>query len=176
MRKEWYLTLLLSVLPLGALAAPQPKVLDRFGEWTIYRHFEGRDKPVCYMAAPPAKTESKVKNRAQSFLLITHRPADKTFNVVSYVAGYDLNEKLPVMLDIDDTDFIMIPNDDMAWMPDQAADDRVADAIKRGKKLVIVAAANKKRGTIDTFDLSGSAKALEAIGKACTKTAPKIKD
>ena len=158
-----------------AAAAPQPKVLDRFGEWTIYRHFEGKDQPVCYMAAPPVKSEGKIKDREQPFLLITHRPADKALNVVSFVPGFKLNEKLPVLLDIDDTDFIMIPNDDMAWMPDQMADDRVTDAVKRGKTLVITALSHKKARVIDTFDLSGSAKALQAIGKACTKVSERKK-
>jgi invasion protein IalB len=166
--------LLITFCAIPALAgaessAPQPKILDHFNAWTVYRHFEGRDKPVCYMAAPPVKSDGKYAKRDQPFFMITNRPAENSFNVVSFIAGYDYDVRKPVMLKIDDTDFVLVPNKDMAWAPDQNADNRVSDAIQRGKTMTIIGMSSRGTKTEDTFDLSGSAKAFDAISDACTK-------
>ncbi len=169
MTKAWRLILIMALCPVATARAddPQPQILDQFGQWTIYRHFEGKKKPVCYMAAPPVKSAGDYKKRSQPFLMITHRPHEDALNVVSFVAGYTYDSKKPVMLKIDDTDFVLIPNKDMAWTPNQQADDRVTNAIKGGKKMMITGMSKRGNQTIDTFDLKGSAKAISAIGKAC---------
>ena len=155
------------LLAMPALAAPQPAIIGTFGKWTAYRHFEGKNKPVCYIAAPPVKSEGRIKRRGTAFLLVTQRPAEKAFNVVSFVAGYDYIEKKPVMVKIDEYDFIMIASGDTAWTPNQKADDILTRAIKEGSKMTITGYSRKNIMTKDIFDLTGSAKALEITGKAC---------
>jgi hypothetical protein len=168
MKRVLILCLLVCAFAAPALAAkPQPKLLGQFGKWGAFEHSEGKGKKVCYIAAPPIKSEGKYKKRGDVFILITHRQSEKTRNVVSYIAGYDYDEKKAVIADIDGTQFLMVPNDDAAWTPNQKSDDALTKALKKGKKLVVTGVSGKGNPTRDAYDLKGSTKALEAIDKAC---------
>ena len=65
-----------------------PTELGVYGDWTAYSYKEGKNT-VCYMASTPKKDEGNYKKRGDIYAVVTHRPADKTYNVVNFVAGYD---------------------------------------------------------------------------------------
>lgn len=163
-----FLFIALLFLALPALAAkPQPEVIGSFGQWTAYKHTETKGKPVCYIAAPPVKTEGKYKKRGAVFILVTHRPAENAFNVVSFVAGYSYDTKKPVMMVIDTMQYPLMPAKDMAWTPNAKTDAILTEAIKMGNKMTVTGISNKGTITKDMFNLAGSTKAMKAIDKAC---------
>lgn len=161
------LLLSLALFAFPASAAPKPEILGQFGKWTAYRHSEGKNKPVCYVAAPPIKSQGKIKKRKDAFIMVTHRPAQKTRNVVSYVAGYDYDEKVAVIARVDKQDYLMVPDDDMAWTPNQKSDDTLAKALRKGSKLTVIGMSDDDVQTTDSYTLKGIGKALETIDKAC---------
>ena len=61
--------------------------LGNFGDWEAYRVTDG-GKSVCYIGSQPKKATGKYKMRGDTYILITHRPAEKSFGVVSLKAGY----------------------------------------------------------------------------------------
>lgn len=150
-----------------ALAAPKPEVLGQFGKWTSYRHQEGQNQPVCYAAAPPIKSRGHYSKRDDAFLMITHRPRKKTRNVVSYVAGYAYNPKVAVIARVDKQDYLMVPNGDMAWTPNQRSDDTLTKALRKGGQLAVIGVSKKGTRTMDTYSLKGISKALDTIDRAC---------
>lgn len=160
------LLIALIVIAVPAMAATKPESLGQFGRWTAFVHKEGKQK-VCYIAAPPVKSSGKYKKRDDVFIMITHRPADKTRNVVSHVAGYDYDEGVAVVADVDGTQYVMVPNGDSAWTPNQKTDDALTNSIVKGKTLEITGVSKRGTRTVDTYDLNGSFKAIKAIDKAC---------
>ncbi len=149
-----------------ALAGKTQDILGFHGHWTAYKH-KDNGKTVCYIASPPTSSKGNIKKRDPAFLLITHRPADNTRNVVSHVAGYKYNEKKPVVAEIDNRKYLMIPAKDTAWTPNQDTDNKFTTALKKGKKLVVTGITNRDVKTVDTYDLKGVTKAMRIIDKAC---------
>lgn len=158
-------TLILFISFFPAMASEQKEV-GTFGVWTAYV-FEENGGNVCYMAAKPEKAEGKYKKRGEVVAMITHRPAEGTKNVFSYMSGYGYKKGSQVDVSIDGKKFMLFTQNDMGWAADAAADTNLAEAIKKGSKMVVQGVSAKGTQTKDTFNLKGSTKAYEAISKAC---------
>ncbi|MGE4313436.1 MAG: invasion associated locus B family protein [Pseudobdellovibrionaceae bacterium] len=166
------LSLLAGLVLLGGLSAPHmaraddPQLLGKHGAWSAYT-LEEDGKKVCYMVSRPIKDEGKYAKRGDIFALITHRPAENTRDVFSYMTGYKYKPGSDVTVSIDTTDFSLFTNDETAWAPDPATDTRIAAGIQKGSKMVVKGTSSRGTLTTDTFSLKGSGAAYEAISKAC---------
>lgn len=160
-----------------SVRASEPTALGRFGScktekgeaipcWEAYV-FEENGKKVCYMAARPVKAEGKYSKRGDIVALITHRPADNSRDVFSYMAGYSYGKEGKVTLTVDGKSFTLFTQNDMAWAVDSQADTEIAKAIQSGSRLVVNGVSSRGTKTQDTFSLQGSGKSYEAISKAC---------
>lgn len=170
---------LASVLAALAMAAPvtaadSPEVLGTFGDWTAFAEGQGASK-LCYAASAPVKKEGKYSNRGDAAVLITNSLGDKTFDVVSVVAGYDYQPGQDVLAQVDERKFNMFSKGDRAWNSDTATDKAMVAEMKKAGKLTVVGTSNKGTRTTDTYSLSGFAKAYEAIVKACPEGAKAAK-
>jgi len=155
----------LTLIPAHAMASEPSKIGD-FGQWQAYVFDENGSK-VCYMAAKPVSTEPKGAKRGDIVALITHRPAEGTKNVFSYMTGYGYKKGQDVNITIDSKKFNLFTQNDMAWAADASADNAITDAIKKGSKMVVKGESARGTKTTDTFTLKGSSKAYEAISKEC---------
>lgn len=146
--------------------ASEPKLIGEYGDWTAYMFMENNGK-VCYMVSKPKKTEGNYTKRGDVFVLITHRPAEKSKNVFSYIAGYTYKQNSEVTVNVNNQTFNLFTQDDSAWAPDENVDNKITDAIKRGSSLVVKGASARGTDTVDTFGLSGSSSAYKAISVEC---------
>lgn len=146
--------------------ADEPKLLSKHGDWAAYSFKEG-DATVCYMTSQPAKSEGAYKKRDKPFALITHRPADNTKNVFSYIAGYTYQSGSDVELTIDNKTFKLFTHKDMAWARNADADNKIAEAIQKGSKMSVKGTSARGTLTTDYFSLKGTGAAHDAINKAC---------
>jgi invasion protein IalB len=144
----------------------QPHRLGEAQSWSAYTYASGNGK-VCYLVGTPAKSEPASAKRDAVNALVTHNTADKTSNVVSFVAGYTLKEKSDVDLEIDNKKFSLFTNNDTAWARDAATDKAIADAMAKGKQAVVKGTSSRGTATTDTYSLAGFGQALALIDKAC---------
>lgn len=153
--------------PAGAAApAPaEPHLIGTFKDWSAFTYMEKGAK-VCYMASRPRKSD-KFKGRGEVYLLVTQRPAEKSLNVVSYVAGYAFKPGSDVTVDIGKDSFHLFTDGDTAWARDAATDKAIVDAIAKGNSLVAKGTTKAGSATTDDFGLDGSSAAYGAINKAC---------
>lgn len=159
--------LALAVMMAAAPAmAEEPKLLSTHGDWAAYS-FKENGGTVCYMASQPKKSEGNYKKRDQVFALITHRPAENTKNVFSFIAGYTYKSGSGVTLTIDDKSYTLFTNKDMAWAKDAETDNKITEALRKGSKMVVKGESARGTQTTDNFSLKGTGGAHEAIGKAC---------
>ena len=104
----------LAVLTVGApAAAQQAKPLGTFDAWSAFVFGEGRAK-VCYAHAVPEKSEGEYTRRGDTYVQITHRPADKAFNEVSVTAGYGYKPGGDAEIEIDGNKYALFTKDDVA--------------------------------------------------------------
>jgi hypothetical protein len=99
--------------------------------------------------------------------MVTHRPAEKVANVVSFVEGYPLKEGSDVSLDIGGAKFDLFTKNDSAWARTAELDKTIVEAMAKGKQAVVKGTSQKGPPTTDTYSLSGFAQALSLIDKAC---------
>ena len=158
-------TLLMSVLCISA-QAQDPRKIDDYGDWVAYVFSEG-DNKVCYMVSQPTRQQGNYAKRGEVFALITHRPTDKSRNVFSYIAGYPYKTGSEVTVEVGNQRFVLFTQDESAWTHDQATDDELAAAIRRGSSIVVKGVSTKGTKTTDTFGLKGSSAAHMAITAAC---------
>ncbi|HEY8963587.1 MAG TPA: invasion associated locus B family protein [Alphaproteobacteria bacterium] len=159
------LSVLLTAVSFAALA-DEPKVISTHGDWTAYSFKEGQGT-VCYMASTPKKAEGKYSKRGDVFALVTHRPAENTKNVFSYITGYDYKQGSDVTLTIDGTNYTLFTHKDMAWAKDADTDNKIAAALRKGSKMTVKGVSTRGTETTDTFSLKGTGGASDAINKVC---------
>jgi invasion protein IalB len=154
----------------AAQTLPAPKQLGSFESWTPVELAQSSGK-ICYMFARPAASEPKAAKRGDIMLVVTHRPAAKRQDEVSYQSGYPFKDGAPVAVEIDGKKFQFFTRADVdpeaAWAADATVDKAVIAGMKTGKALKVRGTSVRSTETTDTFNLAGFAKAYAEIGKAC---------
>lgn len=154
------------VLGISEAKASEPRLIATYDDWAAYMFVEGGNK-VCYMASQPQKAQGDYTSRGKIYALITHRPAEGTRDVFSYITGYPYKTGSDVSITIGGSRFTLFTQDDTAWAPDSAADRQITDSIRRGSNMVVKGTSRRGTLTTDTFSLKGSGKAYERITKEC---------
>lgn len=153
---------------IAVAAALKPSILGTFGVWTAYVFKEGGTK-ACYMSTSPSNTAPRA-GRDDIYLTVTHRPKDKSYNVVSYAGNYSFKKKTEPTFRVDKNKALdLTPVADMAWGKDAAADRKMVDLMARGGAAYVSGVSTKGTKITDTFSLKGFAKAYDSITKACEK-------
>ncbi len=172
-RKIVAAALIASILTLGLaapvaapVAAQEAKQLGQFGDWEAYRESDG-GKPVCYAGSQAKKAKGKYKKRGETYVLITHRPAEKSFGVVSYKAGYTYLKDSEVDVTIGEETFKLFTDSGHAFAYDQKTDGALIKAMIRGARMVVKGTSSRGTKTTDTYSLKDFSAAYQAIGKAC---------
>ena len=155
-----------SVISALPALAQEAKLIDSFGNWEAYRESDG-GKAVCYVGSQPKKASGKYKKRGESYVLVTHRPADNSFGVVSIKAGYTYQETSEVDVSIGDATFKLFTDAGHAFAYDDKTDKALIEAMARGARMVIRGTSSRGTLTTDTYSLKGFTAAFKAIGKAC---------
>lgn len=144
----------------------EPRLLAKYGDWSSYMFIENGSK-VCYMISQPKTAQGNYTSRGKIYALITHRPAEGSRDVFSYITGYSYKAGSDAELDIDDKTFSLFTQDETAWAPDAEGDRAVARAIRDGSRMVVKGTSSRGTATTDTFSLKGSSKAYARIGNEC---------
>jgi hypothetical protein len=122
---------------------------------------------ICYLIGKPSKSEPAGAKRSAIFASVTHRPAEKRFNEVSFTAGYLFKEGSDAELSIDGKKFSLFTEKEGAWTRDPASDKAVVEAMVKGRQAIITGTSARGTATADTYALEGFGKALAEIDKAC---------
>jgi hypothetical protein len=157
-------------------AAPQPAVAtsptNRLGSilaWSAY-DYKGQSGLVCYLIGDPHKAEPVHMRRKPPMAMVTHRPGEKVFNVISFIEGYPLKKGSDVSLDIDGKKFTMFTDGDSAWSRTSDLDKEIVTAMAKGRTAVVTGTPANGPPTTDTYSLAGFSRALTLIDKPCGVT------
>ena len=168
-RNFYFLGVVFSVLFTVSIAsASEPKKIGDYGDWSAYSFLEN-GKKVCYMVSSPKTDEGNYTRRGDIYTLVTHRPSENTRNVFSYIAGYPYKQDSEVTVKIDSRTFKLFTYEETAWAPDSSTDNALANAIRKGSKMVVKGTSKRGTLTTDTYSLKGSGAAHDAISRACPR-------
>ncbi|QDO97212.1 hypothetical protein FNB15_07990 [Ferrovibrio terrae] len=147
-------------------AATETRRIGKFTGWDAYEHTDKGSK-LCYLHAQPQKKEPSSAKRGEIYILVTHKPKEKIRNEVSIYFGYPLKDATPAQAVIGPTTIDMFTHQEAAWASDATTDQKLVDALRKGKTLVVRGESSRGTKTTDTYDLDGFGQALQAIDKAC---------
>ncbi len=158
----------LGALPLlAANPAVEPKFLGTFEKWSAYA-VQGQKGKHCFVYGEPTEQKGKFTSRGKVSVTVSHRPADKVRNEVSFSAGYAFKpeSQLEVLID-GNKKFMLFVDGGSAWAPDSQTDQELRKALVAGKKMVVTGFSSRGTKTTDTYSLSGTKAALERIDQEC---------
>ena len=158
------LAALFSMAAAGSVSAET--LIGKHGDWEAFTAQEN-GKRVCYIGSVPTKSRGKYSKRGRTFLLITHRPAEKSKNVLSLQAGYTYKKGSEVDLAIGKAAFKLFTDERWAFATDSATDNELVKTMIRGATMVAKGVSSRGTRTTDTYSLKGFTAAYKAIGKAC---------
>lgn len=161
-----FFILTLTLLASLPAMAQEAKILSSHKDWTAFTVKDG-DSQICYMASNPKSSEPKGAKRGDITFFVSHKPAENTKNVVSFIAGYPYQSGSQATLSIDGTIYKLFTHQDMAWAKTAKDDTAIANALRKGSRLTIKGTSQRGTNTTDTFSLSGTGAAYDAISKAC---------
>jgi hypothetical protein len=140
--------------------------IGTFDDWNAFAEKEG-GKPLCYAASLPKKAEGNYAKRGDTYIMVTHRPAEKSFNVFSVRAGYTYQEGSEVEVTIGGQTFNLFTDAGYAWAEDEETDSAIIVAMRAGKNMVVKGSSSRGTLTTDTYSLIGFTAAFSAINSAC---------
>lgn len=160
---------LIVLLSLGAapVSAQAIKKLGLFDAWEANTSSE-RGQRVCFMVSDPSKKEPADARRGVVQAFVTHRPAEKSRDVVSFSLGYRIKPASAVRAVIGGkTTIVMAGDGEMAWAKDAAGDKALLQAMMSGAVMTLAAESERGTKTVDTYSLKGFSTAYKEINKAC---------
>ncbi|MBL6958196.1 MAG: hypothetical protein ISR52_04390 [Rhodospirillales bacterium] len=157
---------LAALLLLSGPAAAESKLIDVFGDWNAFTDTENGQK-ICYIGSAPTKEEGKYSKRGDTFILVTHRPAEKSVGVISIAAGYTYKKDSDVQVIIGGKTFALFSNGDHGWAEDAKTDRALVRAMRGGSKMAVKGVSARGTRTTDTYSLKGFTAAYKAASTAC---------
>jgi len=166
MKKYLFISLLAFFWGIATAKAAQPTLMGEYGDWIAY-YYRDNAGAVCYMASAPKKDEGKYSKRGDIYVVVTHRPNEKSFDVVNINTGYPYKKNSEAEMKIGAQTFKLFTNGDKAWAMTIADDKAIVAAMKRGSRMIVNGTSAKGTKTKDTYSLNGFSSAYKAISNKC---------
>lgn len=148
-------------------AHAEPQLMGQYKDWSVYcDNHDG--KAFFYACTRPQKSEGKYTTRGDVYLVVTSCPKDKSYNVVSFHAGYPFKDGATATVRVDQKAFTAFARDEACWFTNDV-DPKVVSALGTGQNLVVEAMSARGTKTLDHFSLAGSSAALKALDQAARK-------
>jgi Invasion associated locus B (IalB) protein len=146
----------------------QPTLLGQYGDWGAYTASPGGSK-ICFALAKPktSKTEPAGRNRDQSYMFISSRPAERVRNEISVIIGYPFKTSSDATAEIGSAKFAMYTQNDGAWIKNVTEEARMVDAMRKGADLTVKGTSGRGTQSTDQYSLKGLAQALDKIEQEC---------
>jgi hypothetical protein len=151
----------------AAAGGGKPTLVAAHGDWGAYLAQGGRGK-VCYALAQPKQRQPAGLKRGDAYIFISTRPAENVRGEVSIMMGFPLKEGAAgAAVEIGSQSFDLVVKGENAWVKNAAEETQLAEAMRKGSRLVVKAPSAKGVMMTDTYSLSGLAAALDQVRKDC---------
>lgn len=153
-----------------AAGGAEPTLIGQFGTWGAYTAMPN-GKKVCFALAKPSssKTSPVGRPRDPAYAFVSTRPAEKVFNEVSIMIGYQLKPGSESALEVGGARYAMYTQGDGLWIKNAAEEERMVDALRKAPDATVKGVSAKGTETTDTFSLKGLAQALDRIAQECRR-------
>lgn len=147
-------------------SAQEPEHLDIHRDWHTYTYRENNNL-VCYMVSKPTKEEGEYSQRGDVYMMVTHRPAEASRDVISVITGYAYRPESEATISVGDKLFDLFTSENTAWAREAATDGLMISAMKAGTSMTVKGTSSRGTLTTDTYSLLGFTAAYNQISRTC---------
>lgn len=169
MKKFLFFFLMLFSVPCSAQNLIDAKKVDHIGvfdDWNAYIFKDKKDK-VCFVSSQPLKSTGEYTRRGDVFLIVSHRPNEQMFDVLTFVAGYTYMPRSEVQFRVGNVKANLFTSEDTAWAKNLKTDDDIAKAMNKAVRVTVRGLTIEGVETHDVFSLKGFNNAMDAINRLC---------
>ncbi|MBO4643003.1 MAG: hypothetical protein J5716_00160 [Alphaproteobacteria bacterium] len=173
MKKFLLLFLALFSVPCNAQNLIDSKKVEHIGvfdDWNAYIFNDKKDK-VCFVSSMPMKSTGEYTRRGDVFLIISHRPNEKLYDVLTVIAGYTYMPRSEVQFRVGNVKANLFTNEDTAWAKNLKTDEEIARAMNKAVRVTVRGLTIEGVETYDVFSAKGFNNAMEAINRLCRQPA-----
>ena len=165
-RKFLVLLMMASVITGTQASSLAEQPLGQFGLWEAFTENVGK-KQICYMVTEAVKTHGNYTKRGKTYIMVTHRPALKSTNVISVEAGYTYKEDSEIDIIIGKKTYKLFTKGSTAFAYDAKTDKALVKAMIQGAVLIVKGISLRGTQTTDTYSLKGFSASYKSISVAC---------
>ncbi|MGN1078631.1 MAG: invasion associated locus B family protein [Alphaproteobacteria bacterium] len=172
MKKFFVLFLLLFSFPCGAQNLIDAKKVEHIGvfdDWNAYIFNDKKDK-VCFVSSMPLKSSGEYTRRGDVFLIVSHRPNEQLYDVLTFVAGYTYLPRSEVQFRAGNLKAALFTSEDTAWAKNLKTDAEIAKAMNKAVRVTVKGLTIESIETYDIFSMKGFNNAMEAINRLCRQS------
>ena len=169
MKKFLLFFLMLFSVPCNAQNLLDSKKVEHIGvfdDWNAYIFDSKKDK-VCFVASMPLKSTGEYTRRGDVFLIVSHRPKEDSYDVLTFVAGYTFMPRSEVQFRVGNVKANLFTNEDTAWAKNLKTDEDIARAMNKSVRATARGLSMEGVETHDVFSMKGFNNAMEAINRLC---------
>ena len=154
------------LLPLLAARVAVADVIGVYRDWVAVTSTDGNEK-TCMMWSQPKQSEGHKGKREEAFAFVTHQPAEKRLNRVSFETGYRIGKPNALEARIGQKRFKLNASGSGAWTRSSDEDAALIEAMRAGNTMTVTANGPGGEQVKDSYSLLGFTAAYKAISAAC---------
>ncbi len=142
-----------------------PALVAQHGDWGVYVNKGGAK--VCFALSQPKERQPANLNRDPGYIFISTRPADNVRNEFSVIVGFPMKEDADPSIQVGTDSFALYGRQNGAWIRNVAEENRLIDAMRKGRDLTMKSTSLRGNVTTDRYSLSGIGQALDRVAQEC---------
>lgn len=148
-----------------AQGGASPSLIAQHGDWGVYVNKGGAK--VCFALSQPKERLPAGLNRDPGYIFISTRPGDNVRNEFSVIVGYPMKEDADPAIQVGTDTFALYARQNGAWIRNVAEENRLIEAMRKGRDLMMKSTSSRGNVTTDRYSLSGIAQALDRVAQEC---------
>jgi hypothetical protein len=150
----------------ASLQAGQPEQVATYQDWMVFTYGSGSDR-ICYAVTEPEDVSPASANHGDVFFSVATWRSGAATNQPSFMAGYQLEDGSEPSVRVGSDRWEMFAADKEGFIESARQEERLIDAMRRGREMRVSATSARSTATNYTFSLLGISKALERVEEAC---------
>ena len=160
----------LSMMP--AAHAQSVRALGGTDAWQAFTFIENNNQKVCYILGTPIDARGEYERQGKVHLVVTHRPNQNSFDVVSIAPGYVYQPGTEATIEVGGQRFAFLTKGDRAFALENATDQMVVKKMLSAPQLFAIGFSKSAKTTLDKYDLKDFGKAYDLINQECQVKRP----
>jgi invasion protein IalB len=151
----------------SAAAFAEPEQIATYSDWMVFTFDTDSGDRICYAVTEPQDVSPTSANHGDVFFSVASWQSGSANNQPSFMAGYQLQNGSEPTVRIGSDRWEMFSDAREAFVENPRQEQRLIDAMRRGREMRVSATSSRSTSTNYTFSLLGISKALERVEEAC---------